>query len=348
VTNPKKRAKISQLLDHPWLSNSITFLDPIDDQIKSFRPKEEDQLDCAVLDIMEQMGLERKTTIQSVLTGKFNQPAGLYYLLTHHKQFGMGGGEDSFRLSSLSLQNITKDAETGPSLGKDISEELAAVLFQVERTRAPAAAPSKEPGAHNKSPNRFHIKVKAVTRPNSGNESQVVPLPPIAGAEGSSFKTIHATVNIAQLKNNAGLDQSAKEYLKRDDLTTKYGLTKHNGAEKRIHIDESLYQEEKGEKEKGDPRTIKFAFNCVCHTQLQPKTFFERLYTILDKNDVQWYNDEYLCECEWGDIKFELEICKLPRQAACGIRMKRISGDIWEFKKLSSKISSDLDGVSAA
>ncbi len=72
---------------------------------------------------------------------------------------------------------------------------------------------------------------------------------------------------------------------------------------------------------------------------------FERLSNILDKNDVVWHNDSFLCACEWGDIKFEVEICKLPRLQSFGIRLKRNSGDIWEFKKLSTKITQELESI---
>ncbi|KAJ3304524.1 Map microtubule affinity-regulating kinase [Kappamyces sp. JEL0829] len=349
VINPKKRSTLAQLYDHPWLSSTITFLEPLSETFDPFRPKDETQMDTKVLDTMEQMGLDRKTTVQSVLTGKFNQAAGLYFLLSHHKLYGTGGQD--FKISSMSLQNISRDGDTNGKEGKDISEELAAVLFQYERARAPTKPSTPETRLNTTygRPGKSHVsKVRHTEkeRPNSGalSDSQVVPLPPVPGAidiQSSTLKGGAGNVNIKDLKTQAGLDQLT--YMREDSITTRFGLTKHSGGEKHIPIDESLYQPEAVEK--GMPRTIKFAFNCICHNQLQPSVFFARLYTILDKNDIQWYNNDYLCVCEWGDIRFEIEICKLPRQYACGIRMKRISGDIWEFKKLSSKLTLDLEGV---
>lgn len=326
VTNPKKRAKLSQLLDHSWLTESITFLEPMEEKVQNFRPSVEEMMDVKVVEIMEQMGLEKKTIIQSVITGKFNQAAGLYFLLTHHKLYG----NEDIRLSSMVLSSINKETDVPVKEAADISDELAQVLFQVERTRAPKAIEKARsvPASEAKT-----LRSKAVTRPLSSTNTQVVPLPPVAGATlltDTRLKAIHAKVNIAQPKAGG----------KRDSTSTKFGLTNHSGKETKIPVDESLYyMEERGT----GPRTIKFAFNCFSHNTLQPELFFERVFAILDKNDVQYHNDEYLCACEWGDIKFELEICRIPRQAACGLRIKRISGDIWDFKKLSTKLRSDLD-----
>lgn len=402
MVNPKKRAKVAQLLEHPWLSGNIAFLDSMDEErAVTFRPQNEQQMDTEILQAMEErLGMDKKLIVQGVLTGKFNQAAGMYYLLTHQKKFG----KEEIKLSSLSLVNLKKEADHDKD-PKDFSEELANVMFQVERTQHASATPPDT----NKPPEQNHLRRQSTNRRaavterkashsqahNTGQHaghsilptiqlesSQVVALPPINGAApngaapiehhllraplgggntssknssthsaivpitgGAESKKQNGTLSAETKKGDHGGDHKAVIIPHNRRESTKFGLTNHSNISKKIPVDESIYQlDEQGEK--NAPRTIKYAFNCFCHTKVHPALFFEKLYSVLDKNDVQWYNDEYLCSCDWGDIKFEVEICKLPRQAACGLRIQRIAGDIWEFKKLSSKITGDLEVVS--
>ncbi|KAJ3081442.1 MAP/microtubule affinity-regulating kinase 3, partial [Rhizoclosmatium hyalinum] len=115
-----------------------------------------------------------------------------------------------------------------------------------------------------------------------------------------------------------------------------------------IPIDASLYLDPTQDEDARDPafpeiRTIRFAFNCQTTTALTPDVMIERLKKVLDKNDVTWRFENYLAECEWGDIKFEVEICKLPRMKTYGLRLKRNAGDMWDYKRLSGKISAELE-----
>jgi MAP/microtubule affinity-regulating kinase len=94
------------------------------------------------------------------------------------------------------------------------------------------------------------------------------------------------------------------------------------------------------------PRTIKFASNCTSITYMAPELFFQKVKQALEKNEVDWAVDGYLFLGDWGDIKFELEICKLPKMKSFGLRFKRLVGDIWEFKRFSGKLQSLIEGGS--
>ncbi|KAJ3266869.1 Map microtubule affinity-regulating kinase [Chytriomyces hyalinus] len=115
-----------------------------------------------------------------------------------------------------------------------------------------------------------------------------------------------------------------------------------------IPIDYSLYLDPLQDEDAKDPsfpeiRTIRFAFNCQTTTAVTPDIMIARLKKVLGQNDVTWRFDSYLAECEWGDIKFEVEICKLPRMKAYGLRLKRNAGDMWDYKRLSGKICAELE-----
>jgi MAP/microtubule affinity-regulating kinase len=173
--------------------------------------------------------------------------------------------------------------------------------------------------------------IPPIATPPNGKLSNVVPLPDI----NSPFKR---AVPIPIIKEEMKEDVTDNQV-----SPSKFGIGRRN-TQKPIPLDTTLYiKEDEEESNSVNPRTIKFAFNCTSHVKISPGILFERLSNILDKNDVIWYNDDFLCSCEWGDIKFEVEICKLPRLQSYGIRIKRYNGDIWEFKKLSSKITQELE-----
>ena len=91
-------------------------------------------------------------------------------------------------------------------------------------------------------------------------------------------------------------------------------------------------------------RIIKFAFNCTVTSSSPPALIVSRLRKLLEAGDVvcKEGSDGYLMDCEWGDVKFELEVCKLPRVKMFGVRLKRLAGDLWDFKRLSGKITAEL------
>ncbi|KAJ3039777.1 MAP microtubule affinity-regulating kinase 1 [Rhizophlyctis rosea] len=104
----------------------------------------------------------------------------------------------------------------------------------------------------------------------------------------------------------------------------------------------------------GSPRTIRFAFNCSTTTTLSAPALFDRLRRALDRNGIDYLSEGYLCDCEAppppggivgpsGCVRFEAEVCKLPGLKMCGLRLRRVGGDMWEYKRLCGTITQDLD-----
>ncbi|KAJ2994949.1 Map microtubule affinity-regulating kinase [Globomyces sp. JEL0801] len=355
--NPKKRLTMAQILEHPWLNTTSLFIEPIASDAfvhKGFRPKLENQMDATVLDQMEHMGHERKVVIQSVLNGKFNQLAGIYFILTYQKIYS----PEEYKTTNAILAQAQTDVSVVPTVAVansegppfksgEISEELARVLFQVERTRTPLIPSS--PASRKKSGRPFHESLKNPRR--SGRQLDPVGmqnLPKIDKTKllaNSSAPHTAITLPIVpdSIRNSLVSRESTTTPIRQKSIikpipTTKFGIPKSN--QKTIPIDETLYIPSTND---STVRTIKFAFNLTSPTTLSPDALFEKLCTILENNDIQWYHDNYLCECQWGDIKFEMEVCQLPRMESYGIRLKRLVGDIWEFKKLSAKITTELE-----
>ncbi|KAJ3415109.1 Map microtubule affinity-regulating kinase [Chytridiales sp. JEL 0842] len=85
VVNPKQRYTCAQVREHPWMTMGNTLIDQLEAPPK-VRPKTEQELDPEILDQLEQMGFEVAAAAHSVVSGKFNQAAGTYYLLAVQKR----------------------------------------------------------------------------------------------------------------------------------------------------------------------------------------------------------------------------------------------------------------------
>jgi MAP/microtubule affinity-regulating kinase len=93
-----------------------------------------------------------------------------------------------------------------------------------------------------------------------------------------------------------------------------------------------------------DIRTVRFAFNMSTTSTQPPAVIMARVTQALTEENVTFNLEGYLFTCSFKtdkserDIEFELEVCKIPRLALHGIRMKRVKGDIWEYKKLCTRL----------
>ena len=320
------------------------------------------------------MGFEKKASIQAILTGKYNQPAGTYYLLAWQKLNKSMGHESNEEVTARMTVQSKEQPETTQAHNNLTSDELANVLFEVERaTRSPTgertALQNKElnrlkPSRQAASPapagrhlNRRLVTLKKQDRKEVGSEDDVRKgkeefLLPKIGQDKSQKNGGTKDLKLPAINMSDASRLTSGDAFGTLEQSQPASLKSRKGHKATpIPIDESLYLPKEQDTigpdvvagVMGMPRTIRFAFNCTATTPLAPDLLFEKLKNILDKNDVEWHHDGYLCECNWGDIKFEVEICKMPRLNSFGIRLKRILGDIWEYKKLCSKITSEID-----
>ncbi|KAI8906750.1 kinase-like domain-containing protein [Gorgonomyces haynaldii] len=351
VINPKKRLTMSQVNEHPWLTDGTSFLEPMgQSNEQAFRPREETQLQDDLMEQLEQMGFERKQAVQSIVGQKFNQAAGTYYLLLWLKTHPDSEHEQHHDQKKL-VVNSKGDLLAPPPQGHTnvTSDELANVLFQVERQQVHQGDEKDKRKEKIRKGLGKPVKGRLVSLKKNENASfeDLVPASPyMTPAAEKEFKLPHignADPHKMQHSDALGTLEHPKTS-KKPPKGYKIGT---------IAIDETLYLPKEQDTYSPDltpgvmgmPRTIRFAFNCTATTPLHPDLYFEKLKAILDKNEIEWYHDCYLIEGTWGDIKLEIEICKMPRLNSFGIRLKRIFGDIWEYKKLCSKITTELEGI---
>ncbi|KAJ3339763.1 Map microtubule affinity-regulating kinase [Entophlyctis luteolus] len=95
------------------------------------------------------------------------------------------------------------------------------------------------------------------------------------------------------------------------------------------------------------PRSLRFTFNSNTTSSKPPNEIAKGVVAALEKNGVT-YNivTPYLMECFWANptagkdgVKFEVEICKLPRlKNLHGLRFKRLAGTSADYKDICEKV----------
>ncbi|KND04485.1 CAMK/CAMKL/MARK protein kinase [Spizellomyces punctatus DAOM BR117] len=93
--------------------------------------------------------------------------------------------------------------------------------------------------------------------------------------------------------------------------------------------------------EDNKPRSLRFTFNSNTTSSKPPDEIVQEVANACTKHDIKYrLTSRFLVECSCNDgMKFEIEICKLPRlKNLHGLRFKRVSGPSNEYKDICEKI----------
>ncbi|KND03562.1 CAMK/CAMKL/MARK protein kinase [Spizellomyces punctatus DAOM BR117] len=174
-------------------------------------------------------------------------------------------------------------------------------------------------------------------------------LPPIHTASDMASRFSNGSADFDHRKATASGSPTIEQPLGDLCASPSSNLRSHKPHNRTIAIDESLYlskdldDPDPTPSSSDQPRTIRFAFNCYTTTSLPPPVLFKRLLDTLTRTGIDCVAEGYLCACEIGQIRFEAEVCKLPRLRMYGLRFKRVCGDMWEYKRVCQKITEGLD-----
>jgi len=100
--------------------------------------------------------------------------------------------------------------------------------------------------------------------------------------------------------------------------------------------------------DKSKPRSLRFTFNSNSTSQKQPDEIVRNvLHACKALNISHKLVTRYLIECnipDKEDLKFEVEICKLPRlNNMHGLKFKRLSGTTSDYKEICEKLLNTVD-----
>ncbi|KAJ3032153.1 Serine/threonine-protein kinase par-1 [Rhizophlyctis rosea] len=97
------------------------------------------------------------------------------------------------------------------------------------------------------------------------------------------------------------------------------------------------------EKERGEPRVLRFTFSVGTTSTKDPDTILSEVLRVLGEANIKYETQAYIAVCVHQDVEFEIEVCKLPRLSVNGLRFKRMSGNSWTYKNLLTDLIAKMN-----
>ncbi|KAJ3047661.1 MAP/microtubule affinity-regulating kinase 3 [Rhizophlyctis rosea] len=159
---------------------------------------------------------------------------------------------------------------------------------------------------------------------------------PAARARRNRAQTIDAT----SAPNRKDLEDEIAQSIPHPDRPTSAinppSATGANGSisGSQMSLTERLKIKFRKEKERGEPRVLRFTFSVGTTSTKDPDTILGEVMRVLGDAKVKFETQGYVAVCSFEDVEFEIEVCKLPRLSVNGLRFKRMSGNSWTYKNL--------------
>lgn len=344
TVNPKKRFTCRDVKEHQWFTEGINIIEAQQSSSKKEELVEAD-LDQLIIDQIELMGVERSKIVASILGKTYDQTCGTYNIMLASK------------LSKARAPAVLQEPEGDETLTPtyEFNQPVPKVIEKSLKKQPPhrnkgfgekkPATPRKlSEGDNLDNLARIMLKVEAVEEKKNTEKSTAVLRPIRQSRVRTATSTSEAGKNSPQLDKRPATRQAprsphsltlppiALDSKKRSKSSTFASTQKSDTTEKSATSERSA--------------TPSFAFNASTTSTLDPEAIATRIELVLNKNNVKFEVDAsvatklYICTLE--SISFEMEIRELKSMGLNGIRCNRISGDIWAYKELCTKITSDL------
>ncbi|XP_068857514.1 maternal embryonic leucine zipper kinase isoform X3 [Aphelocoma coerulescens] len=356
--DPKKRITVQHLLSHPWLMQG--FSDAV--QWQSKYPLEHLDEDCVTeLSVFHEQS--RETILQLITEWKYDHMSATYLLLLSKKARG--------KCVRLRFPCLTGHASTMVSTGLEYSRPDA----QLEDTEFTVSNPVTRKVASKKHKNKenvetvsafrnempFALPTPKTTSAKSQIETQVQTVPLRAPAFKESPFT--AVTPIKKLTNPTNADELAaaeilpKRRCQSVELDLNLALVDSSQKKRKAKILGSLERgldkvitmltpSKKKRCTRYCPRKLKAHCNITTTHLLNPDELLNEIIIVLSKKHVEYVQKGYTLKCQtlsdFGKVtmEFELEVCRLTKPEAVGIRRQRLKGDAWVYKRLMEDILS--------
>lgn len=93
-----------------------------------------------------------------------------------------------------------------------------------------------------------------------------------------------------------------------------------------------------------EPRSLRFTFSVSTTSTKDTQHILSELHRVLQEGRIEYRQDKFITTCVSNSgVEFEIEICKIPRLSVNGLRMKRLTGNSWDYKNIISEIVHKMD-----
>lgn len=346
VREPYKRSGLEILIDDPWINETYGDSPIVQDLGESV------QEDESIIKLVEvKFKIDREQVVAAIRDGSYNDVAALYYLLYYEKD----NEEKNITLESQDIIQVTSRAK-----GASMKPEKAMIKIEEdsvinnEDIKQSQTASTKQSGVIQLRRRRAQTVIDSTNedsidecsiRDNSRTENKPEPIQIRENSIESDSRP----------KTTAGHIQSAFEATPGQTCSDeKKGRARTNtiaGIFRKISDAGSSSPVAQNSEDSNKPRSLRFTFNSNTTSTKPPDEFVADVIKICNTKGITYrLQTRYLLECTYSltqdgnePVKFEVEICKLPRlNSLHGLRFKRLSGSSADYKDVCEIILSAI------
>eukprot|EP00123_Amoebidium_parasiticum_P012882 comp21633_c0_seq1/m.30373 comp21633_c0_seq1/g.30373 ORF comp21633_c0_seq1/g.30373 comp21633_c0_seq1/m.30373 type:complete len:764 (-) comp21633_c0_seq1:333-2624(-) len=103
------------------------------------------------------------------------------------------------------------------------------------------------------------------------------------------------------------------------------------------------HREVKEEQAEDEPRSVRFPISVNMTSAKDVDVIVREVRRVLDVHGASYKQEgPYVFEVQWGSICMEVEVCQLPNLSTKGLRLRRITGNTWDYKRVCTDFLSQL------
>jgi MAP/microtubule affinity-regulating kinase len=368
VVDPTQRISLSDLKDDTWLNDGDKSQQNISTQLLIGPSMHE-----RIIKELDKLGLNREDVESALKENIYNHVQACYYLIADREDKKDKEGTpisiqielpkslaaiptDSKMDPTLELPEINEE-ESGPAPTKLLDPKLPdvrsrAVSATARRGRrcsedATAAALAAAHAAAATKANEVRIAqevakqetVKIIKTRSPSNS------PPATGRGRSSTVTA-ASPPVIIVQNEPSMPQTVKPSLFPSIAPKRRDRSKTVGKPETVSMDmpEADVSSKSLNKNPDEPRSLRFTFSVSTTSTKDTQHILSELHRVLNESQIEFKQEKFVTTCVTpADIEFEIEICKIPRLSVNGLRIKRLTGNSWEYKNIISELVNKMD-----
>lgn len=91
------------------------------------------------------------------------------------------------------------------------------------------------------------------------------------------------------------------------------------------------------------PNHMTLAFNMNMISRKSLRSILDEVRNTLDNRSVRYKQSDLLFTLQDGEVQMQIEVCQSPELAVNGLRLRRLCGDTWEYKRLCNELLSGMN-----